>query len=100
MLRLRLTIERQARTKKIPPHQNTTTVARASWIHWLIVSGTTRSMLTPGSIFPRERNKIGTVRITPNQNFLASDRASESSSASDAAALGSSVIPQIGQSPG
>ena len=70
MLRLRLRIERQPRTKKIEPAQTTIGVASTSWIQSDAARGTTRSSAgpNPGTYVPIVSTTIGTASAIAAQS--------------------------------
>src|SRR6516165_5418567 len=98
MLRLRLTTDRHPRTKKMLPAHPMTGVLSNNSSHFDTPYGIQAFRLTNGRYFPIASVRTGIVRTEPIQNFLAKDSVSLRSSSS--ITLGSSDIPQIGQSPG
>src|SRR4030088_1995805 len=99
MLRFRLTIERQPRTKNGQPAHRTTGVVRANWIQ------RDASPDIQGGAFGIKwdiaRRKTGKVSTAPIQSRRFMSVNSESSSTVAAEMFfGSRAIPQIGQAPG
>ena len=100
MLRLRLTRERHALEKNIPPAQSTTGVANTNSTHFEALLGIHFSIPSPGIKCPIARKSTGTVNTRPIQNFRDRDVISACSALSSAPTVfGSSRMPQIGQSP-
>src|SRR5229473_2572697 len=100
MLRLRFTMDCQARTKKGQPPQSTTGDAKANCIHDQTVIDANRPKGAPGmnSLIPIA-NK-GTARTTLTRKRRRISTSSWFSSSLRETVRGSSVIPQIGQLPG
>ena len=100
MLRLRLRTEAQPRLKNGSPHQTVTGEASANSAQTDTVDGTIRSHASPGICPAIASTTSGTVKTAPIQNRR---RMSISSGLGWSAALtviGSSAMPQTGQSPG
>jgi hypothetical protein len=97
--RLRLTTDRHARIKKIPPAHTMTGVLSNSSSHFDTLCGIQAFRSTNGKYFPIPSIRTGIVRAKPIQNFLLKDLISPASSSSALIVFGSSGIPQIGQSP-
>ncbi len=101
MLRLRVTTERQPRTKNGQPPQRTTGVARRNSVHDSAVSGKSRaSRPPPGRYAPIAMARTGSVRTALTQNRRRMSTSSGFSSSARVTVLGSSPMPQIGQLPG
>src|SRR5882762_2503976 len=100
MLRLRFTIDCQARTKKGQPPQSTTGDAKANCTHDHTVIDANRPKGAPGmnSLIPIANT--GTERTTLTQKRRRISTSSWFASWSRETVRGSSVIPQIGQLPG
>src|SRR3984885_3319547 len=97
MLRLRLTIDSQARTSSGHPAHSTTGVASASSIHVRAAAGITAC----AAIMPDISISIsGTVSATLIQKRRVMSASSADGSSLALTTRGSSVIPQIGQLPG
>ena len=97
MLRLRVTIERQPRTKNGQPAHNTTGVDSANCSQldsvWSIQG------CVPKRCAPISSIKTGAVSTTPIHKRLVMSTSSGLGPASAVARSGSSAIPQIGQAP-
>src|SRR4051794_15569851 len=97
MFRCRETIDAAARTKNGQPHQRTTGVAKASSIHGS--HGFIASLCMPNiSDMPRKSSGIEKIRLMTKRRRMSSSSAFGASSSD--AVIGSSAIPQIGQTPG
>ena len=99
MLRLRLTIDAQPRSKNGHPAHRTTGVARANWIQIEMCIGT--RWCSAGIRWPpiSSRN-TGKASARPIQKRRVISASSGLGPASAAAISGSSAMPQIGQLPG
>jgi hypothetical protein len=97
MLRLRLTRERHALEKNMPPAQSTTGVANTNSTRFETLLGIHFSTWSPGIKCPIARKSTGTVNTRPIQNLRDMDRISACSALT---VFGSSRMPQIGQSLG
>ena len=100
MLRLRLTIDCQPRTKNGQPPHSTTGAASVSWPHSRAVA-LRRSTVAEAIISAMARPRSGSVRIPLIQNRrVMSTSSTLGPSSSIDGASGSSAMPHFGQNPG
>ena len=100
MFRWRLTTDGQPRTKNGQPPQSTTGVASASWIQAVHRSPSSRWTGRPGSMSPMASRNTGRVSTRLIQNRRVMSTSSGLGGSSAGTVIGSSAMPQIGQSPG
>ena len=98
MLRLRLTIERQPRSKNGQPAQSTTGVASTSWIQFDVCCPS--RCVRPKRCPPISSTKTGIVSARPIQSRRLKSTSSGLGPVSAVARSGSSAMPQIGHEPG
>jgi hypothetical protein len=100
MLRLRVRIEAQPRSKNGQPAHNTTGVARRSWSHIPSWAETSAASGWPGMMSAIARTTTGTVSAMPMRRRRVMSISSWLGGSIALIAAGSSAIPQIGQFPG
>src|SRR5580704_4921124 len=100
MLRLRVTIDRQPRSKKGHAPHRTTGAARMNSIHCTVLGESTCMRGMPGSMSAIPRISTGSVSAAQTQKRRDISASSGLGGSAEVTVRGSSAIPQIGQAPG